>query len=249
MAMKNIEKDAFLFQEGDVADAAYQVVSGRVELSQFDRGQTLVIKTVGENEIFGELAAFDVNALRPYSAKVLEEAVLEIITPDEVKAITAKASAPIQALFTLAFDKMKLGRSKTVSKQNAASVSNVKRITVAPVGDKMKGLFKPVEVSPNRLPFRIGGYPEGGEVNRRDTVHLTIPVQANPLRVSRQHCEITFEDNIMVLTDLGSRFCTTVNDTTIGRGRGAYSAVLKPGKNTVTLGSAEGNYTLTVTCE
>jgi hypothetical protein len=53
----------------------------------------------------------------------------------------------------------------------------------------------------------------------------------------------------VVVTDLGSRFCTTVNGTVIGRGRGNYSMPLKKGANEVTLGAATGPYRLTVTCK
>jgi hypothetical protein len=112
----------------------------------------------------------------------------------------------------------------------------------------MKGQFKPIEVAVTRLPFRIGGYPEGGEASRRDQVHLSIAAHDNPLRVSRQHCEITVENKALVVSDLGSRLCTKVNGMTIGRGRGAYMAPLKKGENEIILGASDSPYRVTVTC-
>lgn len=249
MDSKTIEKDTVIFQEGDVADVAYFIVSGKVETLQAGRGLAPTKKILAENEIVGELAVYDPTALRPYQAKALEQSTVIPIPAEALAAVTAAQPVAVQALLQLAFDKMKQGRAKTISRKNAALTSAIKKITIKPVGDKMNALFKPVEVSANRLPFRVGGFPEGGEPNRRDTVHLSIPAQANPLRVSRQHCEIGIEEDTLIMTDLGSRFCTTVNGTTIGRGRGCYSLPLQMGENSVTLGTPEGNYTLSVMCE
>lgn len=249
METKNLEKDTVVFQEGDTSDVAYFIVSGKVELSQAGRGQASLVKVIGENEIFGELAVFDPSALRPSQAKVQENASLIAITPESLEALFQSQPAPMQALLKLAFDKMRQTRTKTISRHSTVLSSDIKKLTIKPVGEKMAALFKPQEIALVRLPYRIGGFPEGGEANRRDFVHLAIPCQGNPLRVSRQHCEITFEDGVLTLTDLGSRFCTTVNGTIIGRGRGNYSIPLLKGENHVTLGSEEGQFTFSIVCE
>lgn len=249
MTQKTVEKDAVIFQEGDTPDVAYCVVAGKVQLYQTDRGQTSTIRTASENDVFGELAVFDVLASRPYSAKALETCTLVAITADEFKAVVDKAPHHLQALFTMMGERMKLGKVKAKPKVELALNSNIKSISIAPQGERMKGLFKPVNVPLTNLPYRIGGYPEGGESNKRDLVHLSIAAQPSPLRISRQHCEIAIEDGSLVIVDLGSRFGTTVNDTVIGRGYGLYSAPLATGSNKVTLGNAEDNYTLAVTCE
>lgn len=249
MMQKTVEKDAVIFQEGDTPDVAYYVVSGKVQLYQADRGQNNTIRTVSGNEVFGELAIFDALALRPYSAKALEACTLAPITAEDFRSVAEKAPQPLQALFTMMGERMKLGKVKSKPKAEMAINTVVKSITVAPHGERMKGLFKPVSIPLANLPFRIGGYPEGGESNKRDLVHLSIASQPSPLRISRQHCEITIEDGSLVIVDLGSRFGTKVNDTIIGRGYGLYSASLAVGNNTVTLGNAQDNYTLSVTCE
>lgn len=250
MTAKQVAKDSVIFREGDNADTAYYVVSGKVELSQSEGGQIAVLRTVGENDVFGELAVFDPVAARPYTAKAAEACELAPVAPEELSALLEKASQPLRAIITLATDKMKKGRQKTVSKKEKALSSGISKIVIRPDSAKMKAMFSaPVEVSVGRLPFRIGGFPEGGETNRRDMTHLSIPVQSNPLRISRQQCEISVEDDTLMLVDLGSRFCTTVNGTTIGRGRGTYSQPLAKGENKITLGNKEWDYSLLVTCE
>lgn len=249
MTQKNVEKDAVIFQEGDTPDVAYCVVSGKVQLYQSDRGQNSTIRTVSENEVFGELAIFDALALRPYSAKALEACTIVAITVEEFKAVTDKAPQPVQALLTMMGERMKMGKVKSKPKAEMAINTNIKSIKIAPHGERLKSAFKPVSVPLSNLPYRIGGYPEGGESNKRDMVHLSIAAQPTPLRISRQHCEIAIEEGALVVVDLGSRFGTKVNDTIIGRGYGLYSTPLATGNNTVTLGNAEDNYTLAVTCE
>ena len=249
MSEKKAEKDSLIFQEGDVADIAYFVVSGKVQLFQSERNQQVTLRVASENEVFGELALFDSTALRPYSAKAAETCTLLPITPEELKAITEKTSKPLQALFSLITDKMKLGKTKTLPKKDLALDSSITKLTITPNGEKMKSQFKELQIPISNLPYRIGGYPEGGEANKRDTVHLSIASQNSPLRVSRQHCEIAIEEGTLVIVDLGSRLGTTVNGTAIGRGRGHYISPLIKGENTITLGNAEGNYTLTITCE
>ncbi len=249
MTQKTVEKDAVIFQEGDTPDTAYCLIAGKVQLYQTDRGQTSTIRTVNENEVFGELAIFDALALRPYSARALEACTIVAITPEEFKAVIDKAPQSMQALFTMMGERMKLGKVKSKPKAEMAINTSIKSIRIAPHGDRIKDIFKPVSVPLANLPYRIGGYPEGGEANKRDMVHLSIAAQPSPLRVSRQHCEIAIEDGALVIVDLGSRFGTKVNDTIIGRGYGLYIAPLAIGHNTVTLGNAEDNYTLVVTCE
>jgi hypothetical protein len=52
-----------------------------------------------------------------------------------------------------------------------------------------------------------------------------------------------------MLTDLGSRFCTTVNGTIVGRGHGSYSIGLKKGENTLVLGMGSSPYRFKLYCE
>lgn len=249
MSSKTIEKDGVIFQEGDIADAAYYITSGKVALFQSDRGQSTPLKTVADKEVFGELCLFDDKALRPYSARALEATTVETIQAADYAGFIASAPDALKAVFQLMADRMKLGKSRNAAKANPILNSTTKSLTLTPEGDKLKSQLKPVTIPVASLPFRIGGFPEGSEVNRKDTVHLSIASQAQPLRVSRQHCEIANEDGALVVVDMGSRFGTIVNGVSIGRGKGVYSAPLANGTNTIILGNQDSGYSLTITCE
>ncbi len=249
MAEKKLEAGEFIYREGDTTDMVYTITSGQIELLATVDGREVQSRIITTGQAFGELAIFDPSALHPYSARTLEPTVLSSMTPEEFHAQYSQCPKPIQPILQLAFEKMKATKSKMkASLADAVLEGDISKITLAPASDKLKSAFKPIEVPIIRLPFRIGGYPEGGEPSRRDQVHLSIAAQDNPLRVSRQHCEIAIENKALVLTDLGSRFCTKVNDTVIGRGRGTFIAPLKKGANEIVLGAADGPYKLTLTC-
>lgn len=249
MANKTFENGSIVFNIGDSADVAYQVISGKVDIFHIANNKERLIKSVSQGDIFGEHAVFDPAALRPYKAIANGAVELVTIQPDEFLSIVDGLSPALKSLLNMAVDKMKLAKNLATTNQNTVRTSDIKKITIKPASDKLKSIFKPIDLTVSRLPFRIGGYPEGGEANRRDTVHLSIPSAANPLRISRQHCEIDIGEDTLLVTDLGSRFCTTVNETRIGRGRGSYSMPLKKGENKLLLGSEEDNYLITVLCE
>jgi hypothetical protein len=167
---------------------------------------------------------------------------------EEFKMMLNQCPRPLMPYLMQAFERMK--GTKIKEKPTAVAVlSDVSKIIISPVTETMKEQFRPIDVPLNRLPFRIGGYPEGGEINRRDQLHLYIAAQANPLRVSRQHCEIAVENKSLVVVDLGSRFNTTINGLTIGRGHGIYSNPLKKGINEIIMGAKDGPYKFNVKCE
>ncbi len=68
----HFEENDFLFEEGDVGDCAYIIESGSVELSIDKGGRILVIATLGEGDVLGEMAIIDKRP-RTATARALEE--------------------------------------------------------------------------------------------------------------------------------------------------------------------------------
>ena len=249
MAEKTVKAGDIIFNEGDIADAAYIVVSGVIELFSLGNVSEVKVGIMEAGKIFGELAVFKSQELRPYSARATVDGVLQGMTAEEFDGLFAKCPQPIQPFLLLAFDKFIPTKNRTKTTAAHLSKSDVAQIVITPVSDNLKAQFKPIEVPINNLPFRIGGYPEDSEKNRKDQLHLAIASLRSPLLISRQHCEITLDekDNI-VLNDLGSRFGTKVNGLIIGRGHGIYTVPLKKGNNEIFLGGGD-KYKLTIACK
>jgi len=248
MAEKSLNKGDIVYREGDVPDFAYAVQSGRIEMVDTSKGRESQVRIVEAGKTFGEYALFDPQTLRPFTARALEPSVLSSVSIEEFNALLPKCPKEILPFLMLSFEKMKVTKVKEKAFIGGALETDITKIIIEPASDVMKALVKPVEVPMGRLPFRIGGYPEGGETNRRDGLHLAICCPTNPLRISRQHCEITVDDKALMLLDLGSRFNTSVNGVVIGRGRGHYAAPLVKGENKIILGAADGPYKLTMKC-
>lgn len=249
MAEKRIQAGEALFHEGDIADTAYVVLAGSVELTYAQQTTQVRFGIVEAGRAFGELAIFDPEGLRPYTATALEDTVLQSVSLEEFQGLFASCPDMIKPLLLLAFGKIMPTRAKVQAPVTMLSKGDIAVITIAPASDVLKAQFKPIEVPVNALPFRIGGHPEDGERNRKDQLHLSIASRRNPMMVSRQHCEITVdEQENIVINDLGSRFCTSVNGVIIGRGRGLYNAPLQKGDNEVYLGSHDADYHLQITC-
>lgn len=249
MGEKKINAGAVIFNEGETADAAYTVSSGTVELSYTSSGAETRIGVVEAGKVFGELAIFSNRELRPYTARAVSECVLETITYEEFQALLSKCPETVKSFLALAFEKLAPVKTKSKIPAIVLSKSDITKITISPATEELKTQLKPIDVPVNTLPFRIGGYPLDGERSRRDPLHLAIASQKNPLIVSHQHCEITFDNNgNIIVGDLGSRFGTTVNGLDIGRGRGAYHAPLKKGKNDIALGGRDSKYKLMLNC-
>ncbi len=250
MAEKKVSAGEVIFSEGDVADVAYTVISGSVETFYLNSNIEVKLGLIEAGKVFGELAVFMPDELRQYGARAVSDAVLDAITPEEFEKQFYASPKPIQPFLLVAIEKTLPTRNRVKNLQPTLSKGDIDKITITPASDVLKAQMKPVEIPVSSLPFRVGGYPEDGKKNPRDQLHLAIASLKNPLLVSRQHCEITLdnEGNIIV-NDLGSRFCTTVNGIIIGRGRGIYSAPLKKGSNEIYLGNEESKYKLAIACK
>ncbi len=77
-------RNELIFREGDPSDAAYVVVSGRVELSKLGPDGPVLLAMLGPTEMFGEMGLFD-DAPRSASARAAEKTRVKIIAREEFK--------------------------------------------------------------------------------------------------------------------------------------------------------------------
>ena len=130
----------------------------------------------------------------------------------------------------------------------AASKPAISKIVISPASEASKQQFSDITLTAESLPFRIGGFTPGNEFLQSDQTHLHIASSGSPLIVSKNHCELSADENGLHLTDLGSRFCTVVNGVSYGRGQGKYAATLDKGANEITLGGPKSPYKITIKC-
>ncbi|MBN2437195.1 MAG: cyclic nucleotide-binding domain-containing protein [Deltaproteobacteria bacterium] len=106
-----------IFEEGSNGDWIYVVEEGEVEISKKIGGQRIVIETLKENDIFGEIAYID-KTPRSATATAKGTAVVGIIDRDFFDAEFNKISADFQrVLKTVAF-RLRTTTQKSVTAQN-----------------------------------------------------------------------------------------------------------------------------------
>jgi CRP-like cAMP-binding protein len=81
---KAIARDTMIFQEGDIANCAYLLKSGRVEITHYKNGKHVLLTTIMPNQLFGELALIH---QKPRSATAIAVDPCEVIVvkPEDMK--------------------------------------------------------------------------------------------------------------------------------------------------------------------
>ncbi len=94
----------FLFEEGDVGDCAYIIESGSVELSIDKGGKILIIATLGEGEVLGEMAIIDKRP-RTATARALEETKTIAIPLDYIEQKIEAADPTVRLFLRLVMER------------------------------------------------------------------------------------------------------------------------------------------------
>ena len=238
-----------LFNEGDVADRAFILREGAVEILKHGSNGEIRLATIQNvGEVFGEMALFDVGGQRSATARAITESVVDVLSRDEFETLMGQCPSRILPVIQTVLERLRQS-NKRISETEQAGVlleSEIERITITPASAAFH--FEPAMALVARLPFRIGCYgPEGPNSKNRQN-HLNFPFPTAPTPLSRQHCQIEIMDNAVYLVDLGSRTTTIVNGIHIGRAKGRYKAPLQKGDNEVILGGPASPYVLKMVC-
>lgn len=251
MTEKTFAKDDIIYNDGDPAAECYVVQSGAVLISHETSSGATPTQRLEAGDVFGESALSGGSAVRKATATAAEDTQVLAITASEYQDFLSNAQPNIHALVRglMRIPMRKLLTAAQKLPEAVKEEEGVSKIKISADG-ALKGSFDPMTSSFDRLPFKIGGYPEGGEYNTTDQNNLYIPCANPPLAISRQHCHIEIKDDGgLYVLDLGSRFNTTVNGFKVGRGRGQYRAPLQKGNNTIILGEENHDYKLIIECD
>lgn len=252
MSEKTFEDREIIFQEGDLADLAYVIRAGSVEILKHGDSGEIKLAELKEGEVFGEMGLFDPQTPRSATARAKGDTAVDIITGEELHSMIEQCPPRLVPIVVSVFDRLRATNQRVKTKEQATALleSDVDKIHVSPSTEKLRVQFEAMEMPVAHLPFKIGGFPIGGEIERTKSNHLNLESEGPPLMVSSNHCEVAIEDGKLYLRDLGSRFGTVVNDLSIGRGKGVYKAPLEKGDNKIILGDKRASrYHLNIRCE
>ncbi len=101
-----------IFNTGDVGDCAYMIESGRVEIVILDHGKERRISTMGQGEMFGEIALIDQKP-RTATVRAMERTVLVPIQRKLVDDLLAKSDPILRHLLLVILERFRGQVNKT----------------------------------------------------------------------------------------------------------------------------------------
>lgn len=122
----SFEKDRIVFLKGSTANEAYLVKKGRIEISVRVEGKKVVLTTLGEKTVFGEMALVLKEHIRTATATALEYSELVKIPKDIFdKYVNASPKLISSCLFTIAGRLQSTTRKASQSPDSYEGVSQI----------------------------------------------------------------------------------------------------------------------------
>lgn len=248
MVTRTFQAKEIIFREGEAGDAAYIIESGSVEILKKAEHGEVQLAVLQTGSVFGEMALFEPKNSRSATVRALETTTVDVISDAEFKSLVASAPPRLIPIVSNVVQRLRDVNQRLAAKERTTVVldSKIEEITISSACDALAAL-KSIVIKTGTLPFTIGGYPESEENPRHND--LDLPSEGPPLIISQKHCKIERTNDGVFLVDVGSRFCTIVNGTVIGRGKVSERAPLQLGQNKVTLGDFKSPYKLLIECK
>lgn len=252
-----------VFAEGSSGREAYRILSGRVEISIQEEGRTLVLATLGENEIFGEMAMVE-NRPRSASARVLEATSVEVIEREDFQEILSSGEELVVPYLMTIFDRLRITNDRllvALNQLDELTPTSTKRrrevftsddysirVSVKPASEEMRRQTALQGCVVRNYPFHFG---RRGELagSESTTSNQLLVADRSPYCVSRKHCVLGSNADGVFIEDHTSKLGTVVNGIEIGANSRETRVRLSVGENTLVLGGADSqvSFILTVT--
>jgi hypothetical protein len=249
MSSIHIPAGQIIFKEGEDSDKAYIVRSGKVEIFRRIQQGTLLLATLGEGEIFGEMGVLSEQP-RAANASALTDVTLTEIhrhlflnhmaqEPEEVLLVMRALMERLREANRSVAKLMTKHAQFQIARKD--EVPPINRIVITPLSDFLKQRMPSEGITTSSLPYRIGGLPTGLEPNPLDYNNLFVENADNSI-IARNHFAIQRGAQGVFVSDRGSQTGTLVNDEKIGAGAQSNQELLKFGDNVVIAGGVDSPY-------
>jgi|UniRef100_UPI0037830418 CRP/FNR family cyclic AMP-dependent transcriptional regulator len=259
MATEHFQRGQVIFREGDKSQEAYFIVNGLVEITINTSHGVQPLAKIGAGEIFGEMGMI-MDRPRSATATALENTTAEVISEDDFEHQIVQRPDRLHVYLATLFERIRKTDLLLTTSTNATVPLQVKpkaapvpkepvfRVKLRSEADGTGLNHEPVSKTITKLPFRIGRAYFDTAVSSLARNDLSIEEQ-HPYQLSRNHCEIDFEQGRFILRDRGSKLGSWVNGTHVSVDAGCISSALQTGENKITLGNADSPHRFTLTIE
>lgn len=258
MATEHFQRGQVVFREGDKSQEAYYIVNGLVEISLTAAHGVQSLAKIGPGEIFGEMGMI-MDRPRSATATALENTTVEAISDKDFEQQIIQRPERLHVYLATLFERLRktdllltASTSATVpltaKPKPAPAVEPVYRVKLISHYDQTGYEHEPVSKTITKLPFRIGRSYFDTAVSSLARNDLSIE-EDHPYQLSRNHCEIGYENGRFIVRDRGSKLGTWVNDTHVSVEAGCLSTPLNVGENKIIFGNADSPHRYSITIE
>lgn len=258
---RHLDSGEVLIKEQDSGDEAYLIRSGSVAILRQFNGENVLLTTLGQGEIVGEMALIDE---RPRSATVIAAEPTDILVIKRksfFQLLQEDTELSIELLKVL-FERLRSAQHKLAQMRLQTGGlpssdlvppchwSNNTKTGVAPahshgfrlhlIGDSelARSTLPQEGLVITQLPFLIGRRSDDPLVKN----HLSI-TDHPPYQISRTHASLILQAGHPAIVDRGSQLGLEINGIAVGGGDGQEDPVpLKIGRNELCLGGADSPY-------
>lgn len=153
METKALELGEIIFQEGDLSNEAYRLLSGGVEISITVDAKKVVLAQLGPGDIFGEMAMIDEHP-RSATAMTLYPSQVEVMTPDDFNQCIIQDPATLMPYLASFFERLRTANDRLrVELRSHSSVPSgrapsIERTRMTPAGKTSAALPRRDELPP-----------------------------------------------------------------------------------------------------
>jgi CRP-like cAMP-binding protein len=242
--MENIESfepGEIVIQEGTKGTSAFIVLSGAVEVLKRSGDKDIVVATLGQGQVFGEMGLIE-DRPRSATVKAMTELTLRVISREGFNELLQEKPAVLIPIIKSLFERLRLA-SELLAERSAAGEAKEHAFEVILEGQTAEAqrALGDCRRTISRFPFLIG---RDSKNTDRDVFYNNdlLLQEKEPYGVSRNHLAIHNERGGVWVIDRGSAYGTIVNGKEIGHKTGVTRARLDKQENQVIVGPATSKF-------
>lgn len=217
MELKTFRKGDVIIEEGSYGTTAYVIKSGKVEVSELAKNKKIVLATLEEGQIFGEMGLVED---QPRSATVTasEDVQLAVLSRDSFNDLFEKNPKLLLPIIKALFERLRTVNRMLMSKEVPDIVEtdeceyshDTEFIILSGLNESSSEALGGGKINISKFPFKVGRKHELEEVDVLSDNDLYLQ-DFPPFNVSRNHFQIDKVGSRYVVIDRGSRLGTIVN--------------------------------------
>jgi CRP/FNR family cyclic AMP-dependent transcriptional regulator len=237
MELKTFRKGDVIIEEGSYGTSAYVIKSGKVEVSELAKNKKIVLATLEEGQIFGEMGLVE-DQPRSATVAAFEDVQLAVLSRDSFNDLFEKNPKLLLPIIKALFERLRTVNRMLMSKEVPDIVEtdeceyshDTEFVILSGLNESSSEALGGGEINISKFPFKVGRKHELEEVDVLSDNDLYLQ-DFPPFNVSRNHFQIDKVGSRYVVIDRGSRLGTIVNG-----GRIHVQSVLNRKENEIIVG-------------